>query len=85
MEHKNQKKDQKNAESSKNNSIDDLFHMKDNDFSFWFHEYPPFYTIYEFTDIPFEELPKEVQTNVKQKKYVETEEELYAFLENYSS
>ena len=33
MEHKNQKKDQKNAESSKNNSIDDLFHMKDNDFS----------------------------------------------------
>ena len=24
-------------------------------------------TIYEFTDIPFEELPKEVQTNVKQK------------------
>ena len=35
--------------------------------------------------IPFEELPKEVQTNVKQKKYVETEEELYAFLENYSS
>ena len=42
-------------------------------------------TIYEFTDIPFEELPKEVQTNVKQKKYVETEEELYAFLENYSS
>ena len=23
-------------------------------------------TIYEFTDIPFEELPKEVQTNVKQ-------------------
>ena len=35
--------------------------------------------------LPFEELPKEVQTNVKQKKYVETEEELYAFLENYSS
>ena len=50
MEHKNQKKDQKNAESSKNNSIDDLLHMKDNDFSFWFHEYPPFYTIYEFTE-----------------------------------
>ena len=42
-------------------------------------------TVYEFTDIPFEELPKEVQTSVKQKKYVETEEELYAFLENYSS
>ena len=42
-------------------------------------------TIYEFTDIPFVELPKEVQPNVKQKKYVETEEELYAFLENYSS
>lgn len=42
-------------------------------------------TIYEFTDILFEELPKEVQTDVKQKKYVKTEEELYAFLENYSS
>ena len=40
MEHKNQKKNQKNAKSSKNNSIDDLFHMKDNDFS----------TIYEFTE-----------------------------------
>ena len=39
----------------------------------------------EAEDIPFEELPKEVQTSVKQKKYVETEEELYAFLENYSS
>ena len=25
-------------------------------------------TIYEFTDIPFEELPKEVQTNVKQRR-----------------
>ena len=42
-------------------------------------------TIYEFTDIVFDTLPKEVQTNVKQKKYVKTEEELYAFLENYSS
>ena len=42
--------------------------------------------IREFTyDILWNELPKEVQTNVKQKKYVETEEELYAFLENYSS
>ena len=50
MEHKNQKKNQKNAKSSKNNSIDDLFHMKDNDFSFWFHEDPPFYIIYEFTE-----------------------------------
>ena len=27
MEHKNQKKNQKNAKSSKNNSIDDLFHI----------------------------------------------------------
>ena len=42
--------------------------------------------IRDFTyDILWNELPKEVQTNVKQKKYVETEEELYAFLENYSS
>ena len=42
MEHKNQKKNQKNAKSSKNNSIDDLFHMKDNDLVFDFMSIPLF-------------------------------------------
>lgn len=42
-------------------------------------------TIYEFTEIPLTDLPEEVQQEVASGKYVETAEELYAFLENYSS
>lgn len=42
-------------------------------------------TIYEFTDIPFEDLPKEVQMEVREQKYISSVQELYAFLENYSS
>lgn len=42
-------------------------------------------TIYEFTEIPLTDLPKEVQQEVAEGRYVRTEEELYAFLENYSS
>ena len=42
-------------------------------------------TIYEFTEIPLTDLPKEVQQEVVEGRYVRTEEELYAFLENYSS
>lgn len=42
-------------------------------------------TIYEFTEIPLTDLPDEVQQEVASGKYVETAEELYAFLENYSS
>lgn len=42
-------------------------------------------TIYEFTDIPFNDLPKEVQMEVSEQKYVGSVKELYAFLENYSS
>ena len=42
-------------------------------------------TIYEFTEIPVSDLPEEVQQELASGKYVETAEELYAFLENYSS
>lgn len=42
-------------------------------------------TIYEFTEIPVTDLPEEVQQEVSEGKYVATEQELYAFLENYSS
>lgn len=42
-------------------------------------------TIYEFTEIPVTDLPDEVQHEVSEGKYIATEQELYAFLENYSS
>ena len=42
-------------------------------------------TIYEFTEIPLTDLPEEVQQEVAAGKYVRTEKELYAFLQNYSS
>lgn len=42
-------------------------------------------TIYELTEIPVSDLPQEVQQEVAAGKYIETVEELYAFLENYSS
>lgn len=42
-------------------------------------------TIYEFTEIPVSDLPEEVQQELASGKYVETAEELYGFLENYSS
>lgn len=42
-------------------------------------------TIYEFTEIPLTDLPEEVQQEIAEGRFVEKEEELYAFLENYSS
>ena len=42
-------------------------------------------TAYEYTDILCEELPKSVQEELVNGKYIETQEELYGFLENYSS
>ena len=42
-------------------------------------------TIYELTEIPLTDLPEEIQQEIIKGKYVETAEELYAFLENYSS
>lgn len=41
--------------------------------------------IYEYTDVIMEVLPEEVQKEVQQGKYIKNEEELYNFLENYTS
>ncbi len=42
-------------------------------------------TIYEMTEIPVMDLPEEVQNEIASGKYVSSQEELYGFLENYSS
>ncbi len=42
-------------------------------------------TIYEYTSIDVEELPVLLQNEVKNGKYIKDIEELYGFLENYSS
>ena len=38
-----------------------------------------------FTEIPLSDLPEEVRQEIAQGKQIATAEELYAFLENYSS
>ena len=42
-------------------------------------------TAYEYTDILCEELPETVQEELVNGKYIENQEDLYGFLENYSS
>lgn len=42
-------------------------------------------TIYEYTDITVDSLPENVAQEIRETKYIETAEELYGFLENYSS
>lgn len=42
-------------------------------------------TVYEYTSIEVADLPVTVQNEVKNGKYIEDMEELYGFLENYSS
>ena len=42
-------------------------------------------TVYEYTSIEVTELPVILQNEVKNGKYVESLQELYGFLENYSS
>ena len=42
-------------------------------------------TIYEMTEIPLSDLPEEVQQEIADGKYIATRDELYGFLENYSS
>ncbi len=41
--------------------------------------------IYEYTDISMQELPEDVREEVYQQKYMTDEEELYSFLESYTS
>ena len=42
-------------------------------------------TIFEYTDIVFHELPDLLKKEIKNGKYIQNEEELYGFLENYTS
>lgn len=42
-------------------------------------------TVYEYTQIPINLLPEELQEDVTEGYYLEDEKELYNFLENYSS
>lgn len=42
-------------------------------------------TAYEYTDISLEDLPENLQKEIRNGKYIETSESLYGFLENYSS
>ena len=42
-------------------------------------------TIYEMTEIPLSDLPEEVRQEIAAGKYVAARDELYGFLENYSS
>ena len=42
-------------------------------------------TVYEYTDISLEGLPENLQKEIQNGKYIETSENLYGFLENYSS
>lgn len=42
-------------------------------------------TIYEMTEIRVTDLPEEVQNEIAEGKLIGSEEDLYAFLENYSS
>lgn len=41
--------------------------------------------LYEYTDVIMDVLPAELQEEVQQGKYLKNEEELYNFLENYTS
>ena len=42
-------------------------------------------TIYELTEIPLSDLPEELQQQIREGKILSTQDELYGFLENYSS
>ena len=42
-------------------------------------------TPYEYTDILYENLPLSLRQEIRNGKYIEDTEELYGFLENYSS
>ena len=41
--------------------------------------------IYEYTDVIMDVLPSELQEEIRSGKYLKNEEELYNFLENYTS
>ena len=55
-----------------------------------YHNYVTVYTLpedtlYEYTDVILDVLPEETKEEIRQGKYLRNEEELYNFLENYTS
>ena len=42
-------------------------------------------TVFEYTSIDVDELPKELKAEIRNGKYMEDQDELYSFLETYSS
>ena len=55
-----------------------------------YHNYVTIYTLpddtlYEYTDVILDVLPEETREEIRQGKYLRNEEELYNFLENYTS
>lgn len=68
----------------KENNVKLRFYMiaKDNKLVVYYEDME---TIFLSTDISIESLPENVKREVLQKKYFESEEELYNFLESYSS
>ena len=42
-------------------------------------------TLYASTDILVSKLPEQLQKEIREGKYISSEEQLYSFLENYSS
>lgn len=42
-------------------------------------------TLYELTEIAVSDLPEEMQSEIASGKYIDSQQELYGFLENYSS
>ena len=84
---KNEKNDsiQTRRSSAKGESVsDDAYYLKE------LHGYVAVYlqdgtTLYETTSLSVNNLPDEVQQNLKNGIYLKSAEELYGFLENYSS
>ena len=42
-------------------------------------------TVYEYTDIAYDDLPENVRNEIRYGKYIRSQADLYGFLENYSS
>ena len=42
-------------------------------------------TVYEYTDIAYDDLPEKVRNVIRYGKYIRSQADLYGFLENYSS
>ncbi len=76
-------------EEEKQHTVDskkteECYYIKDNDglVTVYMHD---MVTVYEYTSILTEELPEEIQEELKSGIKVNTIQEIYGFLENYSS